>query len=282
MALLRRSLLWLSVGLLLAGVIYLLLRDGADTRLVRFSLYRSTAAQFYLDPGAAPGASLDYAHDVKNVVPFGTPGDIGLVCPHGDPENPSGYRVFANGAWFLSGRPDRPPNGDLALGERGDLPFCADFDGDGVADNGVFRDGRWYIATQKGGGEVTTEFALGTGGDRPVVLNVDGAGNKTDRRNIVYGVYRQGTWYLDRNGDGVVDATHTFGGSAQDIPLLLPRWSTEANAANGYTLAIFRDGIWYVKPDPDGTATLSFSFGQPGDLPGFVYQRRRNELTAGK
>ena len=186
------------------------MRDGADARLVRFSLYRSTAAQFYLDSGAVPGASLDYAHDVKKVVPFGTPGDIGLACPHSDPENPPGYRVFANGVWFLSaGRIGRRKEISCSA-ETVTSRFCADFDGDGIADNGVFRDGRWYICNQRASGEVTTEFGLGTGGDRPVVLNVAGAGNETDRRNVVYGVYRQGTWYLDRNGDGVVDATHTF------------------------------------------------------------------------
>lgn len=281
MALFRRSLLWLSVVLLVAGVIYLLLRDEPDTELVRFALYRPAAAQFYLDSGAARGAGLDYAHDVKTVVAFGKPGDIGLACPHGDRENPSGYRAFANGAWFMSGRPDRPPKGDLVLGQEGDVPFCADFDGDGIADSGVFRDGQWYIATKKSDG-VAIEFALGAGGDRPVVLNVGGAGNATDRRNVVYGVYRQGAWYLDRNGDGVVDATHAFGGSPRDSPLLLPRWSRDASAAQGYSLAIFRDGTWYVKPDPDGSATLSFSFGQAGDLPGFVYQRRRDQPAAGR
>jgi hypothetical protein len=280
--LLRRALLSLAAALLLAGVAYVVLRDGDETRLVRFSLYRPAAAQFYLDSGAMPGGSLDYAHDAKVVVPFGVPGDVGLACPQDDPENRNGYRVFANGLWFLSARPDRPPKGDQALGQAGDLPFCADFDGDGFADNGVFRDGHWYLATGKRGGEVTSEFVLGAAGDRPVVLNVDGAGNATDRRNVVYGVYRQGTWYLDRNGDGVVDATHTFGGLPQDLPLLIPRWSANAKAGIGYSLAIFRDGTWFVKPDPDGVVTLSFGFGQPGDLPGFVYQRKRSEPPVGK
>jgi hypothetical protein len=156
------------------------------------------------------------------------------------------------------------------LGQAGDLPFCADFDGDGVADSGVFRGGDWYVATKHAGSAPDIRFSLGAPGDRPVVLNAEGTGNRTDRRNVVYGVYRRGMWYLDTKGQGKVDAAHAFGGLPQDVPLLIPRWSATAGAVPPYSLAIFRDGTWYVKPDPDGAQTLSFPFGAPGDLPGFV------------
>ena len=204
-------------------------------------------------------------------MPFGIPGDVGLVCPQQVREDPRGYRVFAQGLWFLSGKPKRPPGGDLSFGRPGDLPFCADFNGDGLADSGVFRDGAWLISTRRSGTGADIHFSFGTAGDRPVVLRVPGAGNGSDRKNVVYGVYRRGLWYLDTRGTGTVTATHAFGGLPQDLPLLIPRWSTDARATPPYSLAIFRDGTWFIKPDPDGAQTLSFPFGQAGDLPSIDY-----------
>jgi len=267
----RRVLLAVLPLVPLAAALYLLLREPATQHGIRFALYRPSAAQFYLDRGTGVGGPLDYAHDAKDTVPFGVPGDIGLVCPQKDREDPRGYRVFAKGVWFLSGKAKRPPEGDLAFGQPGDLPFCADFNGDGLADSGVFRDGAWLIATRRGGSNADIRFSFGTTGDRPVVLKVAGAGNASDRKNVVYGVYRQGMWYLDASGTGAVTATHSFGGLPQDLPLLIPRWSSDARATPAYSLAIFRDGTWFIKPDPNGDPTLSFGFGQPGDLPSVDY-----------
>ena len=261
--------------LTLAGALYVVSREPADGTLVRFALYRPSAAQFYLDRGTAPGGSVEFAHDAMDTVPFGAPGDVGLACPQRDREDPNGYRVFVRGLWFLTGISNRPLQGDLALGAPGDLPFCADFDGDGRADSGSFRDGVWSIATHRSGRDADIRFSFGKAGDRPVTLNVASAGNATDRQGVVYGVYRQGQWFLDTKGSGAVDATHSFGGLPGDVPLLVPHWSAEARAG-AYSLAIFRDGTWFIKPEPDGTRTLSFGFGQAGDLPGFVYQRQRD------
>ena len=233
---------------------WLLLRDNGYGERVRFVVY--------LDRAVAPGTALDGSHTAKDSFALGTPGDVGLACPQSERTNPAGFRTFANGTWHLS-------PGELALGQRGDLPFCADFNGDGLADSGVFRDGAWFVTTKRDG-VPDVRFSFGAAGDRPVVLNVKGAGNNTDRKNVVYGVYRRGMWYLDTHGTGAVDAAHAFGGLPQDVPLLIPRWSAEVGAAPGYSLAIFRDGAWHIKPDPDGAQTLSFSFGAAGDQPGFI------------
>jgi hypothetical protein len=265
----RATIVVLAVAAL--GVAAYQVRRGPDPGgHVRFVLYRPAAAQFYLDRGAAPGAALDYVHEAKDTVQFGVPGDVGLACPQDVREEPRGFRVFAGGNWFLSGAANRPAKGDVVLGQPGDIPFCADFDGDGIADSGVFRGGEWFVAPRRAGDGADIRFSLGMAGDRPVVLNVKGAGNASDRRNVVYGVYRRGMWYLDTKGTGAVDATHGFGGLPQDVPLLIPRWSGAAGAMPAYSLAVFRDGTWHVKPDPDGAQTWSFPFGAPGDLPGFV------------
>jgi hypothetical protein len=267
----RRVLLMLLPWIPVVAAIYVLMRPAPDNRGVRFALYRPSVAQFFLDRGATPGVDLDYAHTPATIIPFGVPADIGLVCPQTYREKPLGLRVFVHGRWFYSGKPDRPASADLALGQPGDLPFCADFDGDGFSDSGVFRNGEWLIATGRAGTGPDIRFGFGSAGDRPVVLNVRGAGNSTDRKNVLYGVYRRGTWYLDTKGNGTIDATHVFGGMPQDVPLLIPRWTRDVGTGPRYSLAIFRDGTWYVKPIPDGERTLAFPFGQAGDLPSVDY-----------
>lgn len=267
----RRALALIVLLALLAVAAWWLMREAGDDERVRFTLYRPGTAQFFLDRGTAPGASLDHAHDVGAVVPFGVRGDIGLACAQADPANRNGLRTFAEGVWFHSQQHAQSRSGEQTLGRAGDLPFCADFDGDGSADNGVFRDGAWSIATKRELRDPDIRFAFGAPGDRPVVLNVKGAGNQADRRNVVYGVYRRGMWYLDTKGTGTVDAAHALGGLPEDVPLLIPRWSRDAGALPAYSLAIFRNGTWIIKPDPDGAQTLVFSFGAAGDLPGVLH-----------
>jgi len=266
-----RRILWAAPWLLVAGILAYVVWRPAESHKLRFALYRPSLAQFFLDRRLVPGDGLDFAHGAEQTIPFGVPGDIGLVCPQADIEDPHGLRVYADGQWFLTRHSKRPPQGDIELGQPGDIPFCADFDGDGTPDTGVFRNGEWFVSTHRARQQPDVHFLFGAAGDRPVVLNVKGAGNATDRRDVIYGVYRDGVWHLDTQGTGKVSATHMFGGLPQDLPLLIPRWSTEANPGPPYSLAIFREGVWYVMPDPDGTRTLTFPFGAPGDLPLISY-----------
>jgi hypothetical protein len=58
------------------------------------------------------------------------------------------------------------------------LPVVGDFNGDGIDELGVYRDGTWYIDTNGNGvidaGDMT--FELGRAGDLPVVGDWDGNG----------------------------------------------------------------------------------------------------------
>jgi hypothetical protein len=237
-----RRLLWVAPWLVIAGIgAYLIWLPVESRTVVRFALYRPSVAQFYLDRSVAVGAGLDSTHDAEQILPFGVPGDIGLVCPQSDLKDRQGLRVYAQGRWFLTRH--------------------------ATADIGVFRNGEWLVSTGRERKASDLHFAFGMAGDRPVVINAKGTGNATDRKDIVYGVYRGGVWHLDTQGTGKAGATHAFGGLPQDLPLLIPRWSTDSHPTPAYSLAIFRDGVWHVKPDPDGIATLSFPFGAPGDLP---------------
>ncbi len=87
-------------------------------------------------------------------------------------------------------------------GTAGNQPIAGDFNGDGVATIGIFRDGTWFLDLDGNGrwsnGDVEAEF--GTEGDVPVVGDFNGDG--IDQ----LGVYRAGTWYLDTNGNRRLDA----------------------------------------------------------------------------
>ena len=72
------------------------------------------------------------------------------------------------------------PNGDgrFTFGQAGDLPVVGDFNGDGVDEIGVYRDGKWIIDTN-GNRQIDAHdkvFELGEAGDKPVVGDWNGDG----------------------------------------------------------------------------------------------------------
>lgn len=88
-------------------------------------------------------------------------------------------------------------------GLEGDVAVAGDWNGDGVTNIGLFRNGTWYLDADGNGrwsdGDVYVEN-LGASGDVPVVGDFNGDGIDD------LGVYRNGTWYLDTNGDRRLDA----------------------------------------------------------------------------
>jgi protocatechuate 3,4-dioxygenase beta subunit len=87
-------------------------------------------------------------------------------------------------------------------GTEGDLPVTGDFNGDGVDQIGVFRNGQWVI-DRDGDGRLTSRdliFDYGQPGDVPLVGDFDGDGKDE------LAIYRQGSWYLDTNGNHRIDA----------------------------------------------------------------------------
>jgi hypothetical protein len=85
-----------------------------------------------------------------------------------------------------------------------------DFDGDGITDIGVYRDGVWFIRRSSDGGMTTGEW--GGAEDIPVPADYDG-----DRKSDI-AVYRDGLWFIRRSSDGGMTAGE-WGGAAEDIPL---------------------------------------------------------------
>jgi hypothetical protein len=140
--------------------------------------------------------------------------------------------IYRQGQWYL----DKNGNGawdgcevDICLpafgGYPGDVPVAGDWTGDGLAKIGIYRQGQWYL--DKNGNGAWDGCAIDTcydsfGGlpiDKPVV------GDWTGDGITKVGIYQNGAWYLDRNGNGRwndcgVDICMTgFGGLSGDIPL---------------------------------------------------------------
>jgi hypothetical protein len=86
----------------------------------------------------------------------------------------------------------------------GDQVVTGDWDGTGIVRQGVFRNGNWYLDYngdgQWSGCGTTTDtdrcYTFGMAGDIPVIG--DWSGNGVSK----IGVFRNGNWYLDYNGDG--------------------------------------------------------------------------------
>jgi hypothetical protein len=105
---------------------------------------------------------------------------------------------------------------------------------------------------------------FGQAGDIPLVADWDGTGVKR------LGVFRNGMWLLDTNGNGVLDPadkTVAFG-QAGDLPVV-----GDWNGTGRNKLGLFRQGTFildlsgHLSGTPTGLADLTVAFGQAGDLP---------------
>ena len=74
-------------------------------------------------------------------------------------------------------------------------PTLIDFDGDGLSDIGVDRNGVWFIRRSLDGG-ITSVGWGGVPQDKPLPADYDGDG-KFD-----IAVYRNGVWFILRSSDG--------------------------------------------------------------------------------
>ncbi|HLM60122.1 MAG TPA: VCBS repeat-containing protein, partial [Pyrinomonadaceae bacterium] len=141
--------------------------------------------------------------------------------------------------------------GKISTPQSARVPF--DFDGDGRADQAVFRlsNGAWHLLRSTAG---YTAFGFGLGTDKLTPADYDGDG-KAD-----VGVFRNGNWYSLDSSTGQFRAVQF--GQAEDVPIPAD-YDNDGRADIG----VFRpsNGVWYRLQSINGfTAT---QFGQSGDVP---------------
>ena len=130
---------------------------------------------------------------------------------------------------------------------------------------GVFDGPIWtlYVYNPSAGTTQQTAITFGGAGDKPIVGNWNGSGYGA------FGVYRNGTWYLDYNGSGIWDSgdrTFLFG-IAGDIPVA-GDWEGNGKAEVG----VFRPstGMWYLDFNGNGgwdSGDMAVQFGIANDRP---------------
>jgi hypothetical protein len=131
----------------------------------------------------------------------------------------------------------------VAYGSAGQMAFTAD---------------PWHVSSY------VASTLYGNATDIAITGDWTASGTKT------IGIFRNGTWILDTNGNGILDGTDktiAFG-QAGDIPVL-GDWRGTGQIA----LGLFRQGTFildlsgHLTGVPTGLSDATFTFGQAGDLP---------------
>ncbi len=121
-------------------------------------------------------------------------------------------------------------------GAKGDIALTGDWNGDGIATVGIFRNGTWFLDMDGDGrwskGDISVKF--GQDGDLPVVGDWNGDGISK------LGVYRNGTFILDTNNNREIDAADkVFAlGQAGDRPV-----AGDWNGDGADEVGVYEDGV---------------------------------------
>jgi hypothetical protein len=169
--------------------------------------------------------------------------------------------VLSNGQWYLDGSGNGAWEGapvdrqiaGFAPPVVGGIPVSGDWNADGTAKIGLFKDGAWYVDLDGNGiwDGAPTDGLFSFGGGVPGAIPVTGDWTGTGTTKI--GIFVNGTWYLDLNGNGAWDGTpidglFNFGvGVAGAIPLT-GDWTGTGTAKIG----IFADATWYIDLNGNG------------------------------
>jgi serine-aspartate repeat-containing protein C/D/E len=290
-----------------------------------------TTVSMVLPPTIGWSASPQMRPDAPAPIPnFGTAGALNMtwhlsVVNGGSPRSPEGgyaadtWRTVAflnssqwasyemnDGQWqWPEGMAARvgSPDQSIVFGIHDAIPISGDFNGDGVAELGMFYQGNWFIDINGNGrwDEQDLWASLGGEDDLPVVGDWDGDGKddigifgpewygderaikaepglpdpENENRPVPKNLPPEaseatdGHRVLKRTASGkprldVIDHVFRFGMS-QDVPV-----AGDWNGDGISTVGVFRDGTWYLDTDGDGRFTERdelVQLGQAGDRP---------------
>ena len=182
----------------------------------------------------------------------------GAVPPYiPQPGNFNGFGVDEAGAFnadtgdwyfYVSGQ----GNVRRHFGQSGDQPCGENYNGDGILELCVFREGTWYIANLNLTGQRAEPF--GTTGDMPVPADYDGDG----RADLAVFRPSEGNWYFHLSSDDSYGGIHW--GQNGDVPV-----PGDYDGDGKYDIAVYRDGIWYINASTAGP--YAEQFGLSSDIP---------------
>jgi hypothetical protein len=202
--------------------------DWIGTATTKIGIYRN--GLWYLD---LSGNGLWDGCGVDGCFSFG--GDPGDMPVTGDWTGTGTTKigVYRNGMWLL----DLNGNGILDPcgidecsgpfgGLVGDVPVTGDWTGTGVTRIGIYRSGLWYTDLNGNGtwDGCGTDGCLGPFGAMAGDIPVTGDWTGTAVTRI--GIYRNGSWYTDLDGNGIWAGCGAdgcpgpFGGMPGDIPVV--------------------------------------------------------------
>jgi sugar lactone lactonase YvrE len=193
--------------------------------------------------------------------------------------------VYYQGFWFLDydgngvwdgGVNDKQYN--FGWGDPNVLPKVADWSGSGTSKIGIYYQGLWFVdydgngvwdgGAQNGGVDEWGQFGWNAPGVTPVIGDWNGDGRAKA------GIYYQGAWYLDYDGNfawdgGVNDKQYNFVSSDPNATPLVGDWTGTGTTkiglfSPGYDWALDANGngIWAGPP-----TDFYYQFGSAGDVP---------------
>ena len=187
-------------------------------------------------------------------------------CPSGTCDS---FGVISSGGeWSLwSALSAEATKNNFYYGNPGDVAFMGDWNGDGAATPGLYRqsDGFVYLRNANSEGNADVTFFFGNPGDFPLVGDFDGDGDDT------VSIYRQSQAkvyvvnQLGVNGGGLGKADFSFFfGNPGDNPFV---GDFNGNGKDSVGLHRSSTGFVYFRNSlTQGNADLSFFYGNPGDV----------------
>lgn len=156
--------------------------------------------------------------------------------------------------------------GDFYFGNPGDVPFMGDWNGDGTATPGLYRqsDGFVYVRYSNTQGIADREFFFGNPGDVPLVGDFDGDGRDSVSiwRSSEARIYIINELGQDGKGLGAADFSYYFGNPG-DQPYV-----GDFNGDGIDTVGLYRQStgfVYFRDALTTGNADFSFFYGNPGD-----------------
>ena len=149
----------------------------------------------------------------------------------------------------------------LNYGIPGDYPVVGDWNGNGIATIGIYRNGSFYLRNSNTIGFADIVFPFGQPGDQPIAGDWDGDGDDT------VGVYRlsNGQFLLRNSNTAGAAEISFFLGNVGDVGIA-GDWDGDGKDTTG----VFRpvNGIIFLKnTNTTGFADVALNYGIPGDRP---------------